>query len=351
LKLGFVPPFKACGQNDSIEGPDDQAFNTTFIDPYWYDQFALYFLAAIEGCQAPCTTAKVWFELVSIPEDEEINLALNNTIYNLDACNITDTVGEYDPATDWMIDGALPMDPALLTGWGGLLHFTSPGTYTLGFYAECPETTCFPGGIVGSKVQDFKVRQWKDAAKIVLREKWNLISLPLVPFETSVAALLAPVDLDLDGDEVSDLISIHSYDKCTDTWKVYGNGQTSLTTMVDGKSYWVRMVYPTDDLEWTWWVWGTAKAMPPAAPSAYTECAGWNMFGFTSLLPKDCFGVAPAYLWNFGSTPLSPTPLVYGWDAALDWTASGWNLIIPGEDLLVGQGYWGFFPAGGLIVP
>jgi len=355
VALGFVPPFRACGQNDTTEEAIEAGFNTTWgpdvgMQAGWYDQFALILTALIEGCDAPCTEAKVWMELVSIPDDEEIHLLLGGVNYTLDVCNITKTEGDFDASTDWYLNDALALAYNTTEIYSGLLHFSSPGTYTLGFYLECPDTTCTPGGIVASKVQDFVAHQDKDAAKIILEEKWNLISLPLVPFDTSLESLMAAWDLD-QGAPGSDLVSIHYFDQCTDTWSVYGNGQTSLSTMEAGKAYWVRMIYPTG--QYTLWVWGTARPMPPEAPEVYTMCDGWNMFGFTSLLDMLAGDAGVGYLWNFGVAG-NPDPLVYSWLNSGDWATAGWHLVdvtTVAENMLVGQGFWGYFPTGGTIVP
>ena len=347
VALGFVPPFKACGQDDTTEAAVEAGFNTTEIDGNWYSQFALIFAALLEGCDTPCDTAKIWFELVSIPEDEEMHLFLDGINYTLDVCNITKTEGAFDASTDWYIDDAFDLDVDTLMAWVGLLHFSSPGTYTIGLYAECPKTTCFPGGIIASKVQSFVAHQDKDAAKMILQEKWNLISLPLHPFDTSLSSLMAAWDLD-QGAPGSDLVSIHYFDQCTDTWSVYGNGQTSLSTMEAGNSYWVRMIYPTGN--YTLWVWGTARPMPPEAPATYTMCEGWNMFGFTSLLNAN----SDDYLWNFGGgAPELPYPLIYRWNNPGDWTLAGWQLVDPvtPDMMYVGEGFWGYFLSGGTIVP
>ena len=72
---------------------------------------------------------------------------------------------------------------------------------------------------------------------------WNLISLPITPFDTSIESVLTPLAFPYD------LVSIWYYDRCNDEWLVYGNGDTTfktLTTMEDGKAYWVRMRYPEE---------------------------------------------------------------------------------------------------------
>jgi hypothetical protein len=219
------------------------------------------------------------------------------------------------------------------------LHFSSVGSYQICLYAECPEVPgCDPeaSDIIAEKCLDVEVHQWKDAAKITLDEKWNLISLPLVPFDTDIDAILAA----LPAAGLAQLVSIWNYDGCTGEWFVHGNGQSSLTDLEDGKGYWVRMTYPmasTYDL----WVWGTEKPMPPAAPAEYAVCEGWNMMGFTSLTAMDI----DDYLWNWGT----PDPVVYDWVEG-DWTAQGWALrSFTGDDFYPGQGYWVAFPADGMI--
>jgi hypothetical protein len=352
---GFVPPFRACGQPMGTEAQIEAGWITVngsdiSMPAGWYDEFNLNLVTAVPGCVPPCINGTVWFELTAIPDNEEIHLLLDGVNYTMDVCNITATVGKFDPSTDWKIDAALPLPiSGVVASWEGFLHFSSPGTYTLCFYVECPDAVCTPGGIVTTKCQDFVVHQDKDAAKIILEEKWNLISLPLEPFDTSIESLMAAWNLDLIAPAgVSELVSIHYFDQCTDTWSVYGNGQTSLSTMEAGKSYWVRMVYPAP--QYTLWVFGTARPMPPQAPAIYTMCDGWNMFGFTSLVDQDMTD----YLWNFGGAGEPDYPLVYTWwNPTGDWFDAQWYLMDPTTPdwMLVGEGYWGYFPNGGTIVP
>jgi len=109
---------------------------------------------------------------------------------------------------------------------------------------------------------------------------WNLISLPIVPFDTSIDSVLASLAFPYD------LISIWYYDSCEGEWLVYGNGDTgfqTLTTMEDGKAYWVRMRYPEEQhsdpsisgtYPYALWVFGTNAQMPPDLPSSYDVCEG-----------------------------------------------------------------------------
>lgn len=76
---------------------------------------------------------------------------------------------------------------------------------------------------------------------VSLTAGWNLISLPIVPFDTSIESVLASLAFPYD------LISVWYYDCCEGEWLVYDNGDTgfkTLTIMEDGKAYWVHMRYP-----------------------------------------------------------------------------------------------------------
>jgi hypothetical protein len=342
IAVDFVPPFKACGQNST-----DADFYTAYNDTLdiWYDYFVLNFTALVEGCSAPCDSVDIWFEVVACPADEVIRLSLNSTWYVLDDDNITEEVGVYDSADDFLLadDAALDVDTEI--SWDGLLHFSSPGTYELCFYAECPEVTpecplCEEADpMIAERCLVFEVHQWKDAAKITIDEKWNLLSLPLVPFDSDIDNILAS----LPEEAMDDLVSIWYYDRCSETWYVYdGNEYEELTDIEDGNAYWFRMDYPLD-VTYSWWVWGTEMPEPEASPAEYAVCEGWNMVGFTSLTDYDAFG-AVGYLWNW----TTPAPVVYGWTQG-DWNSQGWVLIGAADDLVSTQGYWMAFPADGAI--
>jgi hypothetical protein len=360
----FVPPFKAGGQANNatlgitgavpFSGGYLNAFNLTF----GYEGYA--------GCYAPCATVDIYVSLTAAPQftcpaHATVTLNLTNATNSSWSKNMTLTWNP--PCQDVSSDGvpdkikiaaAVPLTASFATTWAGLIGFDTVGAYTICFSAVCPGSAavnCGPGAgapsTLAERCIDFNVYQDKDAHKIILDEKWNLISLPLVPFNTDIDTILSAADLDHNLDGVSDLISIWHYDRCTDTWGMYPGG--GLTDMVDGDSYWVRMIYPTDS--YTLWVFGTAKAMPPAAPLAYPMCPGWNMFGFTEMTTMTLGGSGSGYLWNFGGSGEPTLPLVYGWNNTGTWTSSGWLLVGSASNLVPGQGYWGYFPSGGIVVP
>jgi hypothetical protein len=340
----FVPPFKACGQADNATG--NETFNTTLIGGLWYDQFDIVLVEEIEGCDPPCANATFTFNVTAFPTPS------TGAVVSL---NVS---GEFFALTPTAPGGVLVQNITLTPGQNetleALLHFNLVGEYEICFDFTCPgdpagtcltDPPCVPATgpvsiVDGPVCYPFNVHQWKDAAKMVLNEKWNLVSLPLVPFDTDIGVLLASLPAEaLDGDMIDELLSIWHYD---DEWSMYNGG--GLTDMVDGASYWVRMTYPNlGAMPYNWWVWGTARPMPPAGPAAYAMAAGWNMLGFTSLGDM----TINAYLWNFTPT----LPLVYGWNNTGSWMTSGWLLKGTGSTLNVGQGYWGYFTTAGTVVP
>jgi hypothetical protein len=330
ISADFVPPFKACGQ---VDYGHLEAFG-------WVSEFDLILTEDIVGCHPPCAAATMWFVLTKCPAGETVNFNFAGLPFTL----TTTDVGKVK---------ALPpvalLDPWVDILWANYIHFSSPGDYEIVFYLQCPAVPCLAGAqIVAQKAMPAKVYQWKDAGKIILDEKWNLVSLPLVTFDTSIANLVKSLPAEaLDADTVDQLLSIHHYDRtgCPDvgTWKVYGGGQTSLSTMEDGKSYWVRMTYPGGvNMPYTWWVWGTALPMPPASPKQYPVCKGWNMLGFTSL---DATKLVESYLWNW----TAGSSVVYGWDNTGDWTTSNWLYVPTGNNLETGLGYWAAFTSAGYV--
>jgi hypothetical protein len=73
---GFVPPFRACGQNDSARGDFTPEYNTTFIDGWGFvTNFTLTFTYVTAACLPPCEKADIWLEVVNIPDPEKCTLS------------------------------------------------------------------------------------------------------------------------------------------------------------------------------------------------------------------------------------------------------------------------------------
>jgi len=375
----FVPPFKACGQNMTNSVYDEDLGE----EGGFWEPFNLYFYAYPGGCFPPCAEVKMYLQLTDSPEVPcgvdpcivSLNLTTNTTATPT-AVNISkelswvpcmDTDGIPDKVA---LVGTMTLEKDTSIDWEGMIHFACPGDYTICFTAECvggpacEPPSCEPGGnILVQRCIDFKVHQMKDAAKVTLDEKWNLISLPLVPFDTDLEAMLASVDMfdyatyDATNKHTKqdNLVSIWNYDAAAEEWYVYGNGQDSLTTIEDGKAYWFRLRYPlyahakgsppNDCGNYTWWVFGTELPEPPAGPKVYSVEAGWNMVGFTSLTSE----TASDYLANWDVAP-KPEPVIYGWDHGCFYAGDqGWKNVGMAGTLDPGQGYWIAFPSAGSV--
>ena len=366
IAADFVPPFKACGQ-------EDYGFN---ISTTWYTAFNLTLTYdGAYGCQ-PCPNIfQKYLRLKSAPAGGAVSFSTNGTAAGLKTLTMPTTANPLANILMWE-DEYSGLAANFLFTWELGLHFSVPGEYELCFDLDATDLACCIGCESVSRCETFVVHQWKDAWYIDISPKWNLISLPLVPFDSSVESILAPLAIEGDG-ELAEMAfkSIWHYDRCADDWFVYGNGQTSLTDIVDGKSYWFRMMTPAEwnlaygalGLTGYWaagdtarlWVFGTAKPMAPAAPAAYPVCEGWNMVGF--LPPWDLTATPDepdpqdndAYLWNFTGSAFVPFEygLIYGWNAG----TQNWFTKAPGnvlaDQLVPTQGYWIGFSRDGNIYP
>jgi hypothetical protein len=339
IAFDFVPPFKVCGQ-DEFGGYD--------LGGKFLNYFDLYLMPTLVGCAGPCggTNVTMTLTLTAAPAGSNVTLDWNATgVYNLLIDD--DTTTELD-----LGDFLLGFNDTLI--WNNAIHFDAVGDYQI-----CVEVIC-PGGapvcpdcssedtVVASKCFDIKVYQHKTAVKIDLFRKWNLISLPLVPLEDPNPiedVLAAYSDPDM-------ILSIYYYDRCTDTWSVWGNGQSSLATLEDGKSYWVKVEYshtvpalapgtPVPGL----WVWGTPQPVPPNSPASYPVCDGWNMVGLTGYDDGTFLTqiLDSAYFWN----------LTYGQIYAWDGLNQAWKSELGASlaDLQVGEGYWISVAGAGTIYP
>jgi len=126
------------------------------------------------------------------------------------------------------------------------------------------------------------------AYNIYLMPEWNLISLPLIPDDDDITALLG----DVDGVE-----KVWYYDAASETWQVYNTDPavpSDLATMETGKGYWVYMAEeafsysdpiapglpqtPTP-IKFSY----EGQVLEPATvPPTYALAEGWNLVGLHS---------------------------------------------------------------------
>jgi len=336
VAVDFVPPFKVCGQDD-FPGLD-------LGGGKWGNAVNFTLSPTVIGCAGPCASALDLIFTATGPTGANVTISFNGTLYY--------------PVLGTPLDlGSITLGFNTTLVWEAFIHFDTVGDFEICLEAICPPGSPVCPACIAEEVTvaeacwDVSVYQHKTAVKIDLFRKWNLISLPLVPLESPNLiedVLAAHPDPDM-------ILAIYYYDQCTDTWSVWGNGQSSLDTLEDGKSYWVKVEYShSDPLKAPGlavpglWVWGTPQPVPPNSPAAYPVCDGWNMVGLTGY--DD--GTFPAlggqilesiYFWNLTYGQL------YGWDGANQAWFSAWGLNI--AQLQVGEGYWISVAGDGMIYP
>ncbi len=341
IALGFVPPFKVCGQTE---------FPGSIIDTGKYGNYVNFILTpTLIGCAGPCASAvNLTLNVTAAPAGANVTIVFNGTKYY-------PVVG-----TAMYIGNPVTLGFNTTINWSAQIHFDAVGNYELCLDAICPAglpvcPDCISGAkTVAHQCWDIHVYQFKTATKIPLFRKWNLISLPLVPLEEDI-----PIEDVLAAMPNADTLvkAIYYFDQCADDWFVYGNGQTSLATLEDGVSYWVKIEYShTDPLKAPGlavpglWVWGTPKPVPPNSPAAYPVCTGWNMVGLTGygLMAPLATTTQGSYLWNWTGA----YGAIYGWNGS---TQAWWSVLPAPAGVLPqvqnGEGYWISFAADGMIYP
>lgn len=182
------------------------------------------------------------------------------------------------------------------------------------------------------------------AYSIDLYPGWNLVSLPLIPDDASIDVVLA---------EISDSVNMvrHYYSSGPEDqgwlWYQPGVTESTLTTMEDGKGYWVNMSSSAT-------LTITGSEMPPEGelPPTYAVSQGWNLIGFKSVTDMD----HTDYLVNL-VTEGTPTGYSVLWGYEPD---EGYFSVYPMNehsgandigDMEVGHGYWLWATSTGAIRP
>ena len=166
-----------------------------------------------------------------------------------------------------------------------------------------------------------------EVANITLVAGWNLVSLPLIPLDSSISAVVAGI--------LTNVKSIWYWDAVGKRWYSFvPGGPSDLTSMRDGKAYWINMkAAQTLTL--------AGRQMPEGAqlPPTYDVVVGWNMVGFKSTatnVTADDYLAGTEYV------------RIYGFK-------NGAWFFIPGPPyssyLEPGLGYWVAFTAPGTIYP
>ena len=163
---------------------------------------------------------------------------------------------------------------------------------------------------------------------VTLYAGWNLMSLPLIPTNTSIANILAGV--------MPSVISVQYYQDAATGFIDYTPGAegNTLLTMEDGKAYWIKMSTGgpyTLTFQGRKCFTGLGPPSPTYPSSSTTFPIGWAMVGFKSTVNQTVQG----YLKGTCSTDYS---LVSGYDPLLPpdfWFDRGCA-----DNMTPGKGYW-----------
>ena len=327
------------------------------------------------GCSDPCTAPSAfWFEVIACPAGETINFAFTGAAgspYILTAADVAAGT-KFDLMLAWPGWPAAPADLTI----GCTIGFSSPGDYKLQFFVQCPMggcPLCSGPTTVTTCALSASAYQYMDSYKVLLDEKWNLVSLPLFPYDTSIASVLGSMD------DISQLVSVWYFGQCEDPAPNAGVWHTEAYTaptftpgtmqIQAGKAYWIRNLHAGETgytgLNAGFWVFGTHSIMPDSIGvdmGYFDVCEGWNMVGFKAPWAG---GVVPVtqpdwlvgppitgYLYNFNTGVMDTVHygMIYEWNPVPvpgDWTTS-----LPGTATLnPGLGYWIAFDGDGQIYP
>jgi len=162
---------------------------------------------------------------------------------------------------------------------------------------------------------------------VELVEGWNLVSLPLIPTDSSIEIVLG------DADAVTEVV--WSYDAEATEWYMYNSSApeaSDLSTMVDGKGYWIKTNEAT-----TLVIDGIEEPLPPQTPPSYAVVEGWNLIGFKETYDME----ASAYLLGIEGKYVQ----MYTYEDG------AFRHIDPADVMTPGRGYWLAVTGEGYIYP
>ena len=171
---------------------------------------------------------------------------------------------------------------------------------------------------------------------VSLKTGWNLVSLPLIPTNSNIQNIL--------GSAMSNIESVWTCSgggSTGGTWSYFVPGSTSgLSTMVDGKTYWIKA---TADTSFTFQ--GRKGNAPPSAPPTYTfSSPGWYMVGYKSTQTHTVTQYAGSN--QSGSTTIYTLPIT-----GFDPITQAYKPLYGSDNMTKGEGYWFYYNSAGAIAP
>ena len=175
-----------------------------------------------------------------------------------------------------------------------------------------------------------------------LAEGWNLSCASLMPYDTDIEDVLA----DLIAHDTVESVWTMVYQGGKQVWKVWTPTEgpvDTLTKIVDGQGYWIKMKAPdTWNIVGTWTTLGDGETPPP-----YPVYDGWNLTCYTQwgrppiwpIWPTDTVG---DYL---GAGLIDNLQALFYYDP---WT-NVWKKLYPPHNMLPCVGYWLSVTEAGVI--
>jgi len=204
--------------------------------------------------------------------------------------------------------------------------FTDDGELATGVYEYIVEAVDFVGNAANSTALTVEfVASDVEEFSIELSEGWNLVSLPLIPENSSIEAVLSGV--------IENVSSVWAYDATSGEWLMYNPAIpeiSDLATMEDGVGYWINMTSAA-----TLTIQGSEFPAPPATPPVYHVVEGWNLIGYKE------------------TAAMSASEYLAGVDYVRLWTFvdGRWSSVSAADDMVPGQGYWIAVSEEGWIYP
>jgi hypothetical protein len=183
---------------------------------------------------------------------------------------------------------------------------------------------------VGATNEDVNNVQVDNTYGIGLQPGWNLISLPVMPYNTDINALLAGLPVKQ--------VSTFVWEGGALVQKIWTPGFSTFSTMVDGQGYWIEMNQASTLMVQGLWAPGPGQPLP-----SYSVSAGWNMIGYTPMGPANVKTVNDYLSPDLGTT----ISAMYGFNPFTKL----YTIMLGTTGMDYGAGYWLAVTASGTIYP
>jgi hypothetical protein len=154
----------------------------------------------------------------------------------------------------------------------------------------------------------------------ILKQGWNLISIPLVQEEKDLTKVLEMID------GYYDCVEFYNNTDKNDHWKINNTGKpigNDITKITEKMGFWIHITRPGETIF-------LYNGTQPTENQTITLFRGWNLVGYPSLT-------------NYNRTD-GLNNLTYGTHIDSIWTynsaTSRWKELGPSDYFEVGKGYW-----------